>query len=232
MKTEVDLLIRNGNDLRRNRTPPFFGDVALDGDLLAGVGAMVGVRGRTEIDASGLAIAPGFINMLSWANESLIHDGRSQSDIRQGVTLEVLGEGHSMGPWTEDLKQLQREQQGDIRYNIEWTTLGEYLDWLTRRGISPNIASFVGATTIREHVIGFDNRRATPDELERMCALARHAMQEGALGVSSALVYSPATYADTAELIALAKVAAECHGLYISHLRNEAEACSRRSTSS
>ncbi|MBN2447520.1 MAG: D-aminoacylase [Phycisphaerae bacterium] len=223
MKTEVDLLIRNGTIYDGTGTPPFRGDVAVTGDSITGVGPLVGARGRIELDASGLAIAPGFINMLSWANESLIHDGRSQSDIRQGVTLEVLGEGHSMGPWNDELKQSQREQQGDIKYNIEWTTLGEYLNWLAQRGVSCNVASFVGATTVREHVVGFENRRPTADELDRMCTLVRQAMEEGALGVASALAYSPAAYAETDELIALAKVAAECHGLYISHIRNEGD---------
>lgn len=223
VNTQVDLLIRNGTICDGSGAAPFVGHLAIEGDSVVGVGVPDDIRGRVEVDAAGLAVAPGFVNMLSWANESLIEDGHSQSDIRQGVTLEVLGEGHSMGPWTVTLKQLQRERQGDIQYDIEWTTLGEYLDWLVQRGVSPNVASFVGATTIREHEVGFEDRRPAPDELQRMQALVRQAMEQGALGVSSALVYSPAAYADANELIALAKIAAECDGLYISHLRNEAD---------
>lgn len=223
MASEFDLLIRNGTIYDGTGAAPFVGNLAISGDSIVGVGARDDARGRIEVDAAGLAVAPGFVNMLSWANESLIADGRSHSDIRQGVTLEVLGEGHSMGPWTVALKELQREQQGDVKYDIEWTTLGEYLDWLVQRGVCPNIASFVGATTIREHEVGFEDRRPAPDELERMRALVRQAMGEGALGVSTALVYSPAVYADTEELVALAEVAAEYGGMYISHLRNEAD---------
>ncbi|MHC4092508.1 MAG: N-acyl-D-amino-acid deacylase family protein, partial [Planctomycetota bacterium] len=181
------------------------------------------VRGRTEIEAAGLAVAPGFINMLSWANESLLHDGRAQSDIRQGVTLEVLGEGHSMGPWNEAMKQEELEQQGDLQYEIAWTTLGEYLDHLVQRGISPNVASFVGATTVRIHVLGHEDRAATPAELDQMRALVQQAMLEGALGVSSSLIYAPAFYADTEELIALAEIAAQHGGMYVSHMRNEGD---------
>ncbi len=223
MAMEVDLLIRNGTLYDGTGRPGVVGDIGVDGDSIACVGAGEQARGRVEIDAQGLAVAPGFINMLSWANEALIHDGRSQSDIHQGVTLEVLGEGHSMGPWNDTLKQVQREQQGQIKYDIDWTTLGEYLDWLVGRGISPNVASFVGATTLREHEIDFENRRPTADELGHMQGLVRQAMEEGALGLSSALVYSPAAYAQTDELIALAAAAAEYDGLYISHLRNEAD---------
>jgi N-acyl-D-amino-acid deacylase len=161
--------------------------------------------------------------MLSWAGEALIHDGRSQSDIRQGVTLEVLGEGWSMGPLNAALKQEQIENQGDVRYAVEWTTLGEYLDWLTGRGVSCNVASFVGATTLRIHEIGHENRRATPEELDRMRALARQAMEEGAVGISTALIYAPSIFADTDEIVALASVVAEYGGLYASHIRNEAD---------
>ena len=159
--------------------------------------------------------------MLSWANRSLIEDGRSQSDIRQGVTLEVLGEGSSMGPLNDTMKRQMREQQGDIKYDIPWTTLGEYLDHLVRRGISCNVASFVGATTVRVHEIGYADRPPTPAELDRMRQLVREAMAEGAVGVSSALIYAPACYAKTDELIALCQAAAEAGGLYISHLRSE-----------
>jgi N-acyl-D-amino-acid deacylase len=220
---EFDLLIRNGTIYDGTGTVPFVGNVAVNGELIAEVGGPGDSRGRTEIKADGLAVAPGFINMLSWANESLIEDGRSQSNIRQGVTLEVLGEGWSMGPFNQALKQEQLEQQGDIKYDIEWSTLGEYLDYLARRGVSPNVASFVGATTVRIHELGHENRRPSPDELGRMRDLVRQALEEGALGVSSALVYAPSIFADTEELVALAAVAAEYDGMYISHIRNEGD---------
>ncbi len=218
---EYDVVIRNGVIYDGRGGPPFSGDVAIDGDTIAAVGALPNARGGTEIDATGLAIAPGFINMLSWANVSLIEDGRSQSDIRQGVTLEVLGEGWSMGPLNEEMKKEAVERQGDIRYDVAWTTLGQYLEHLVERGVSPNVASFVGAMTIRIHVLGYQDRPPTPDELDQMCGLVRQAMEEGAMGVSSALIYAPGCYAGTEELIALARVAAEYDGLYISHIRNE-----------
>ncbi len=220
---DYDVLIRGGTLYDGSGGPPVVGDVAVRGDTIAAVGPAATGRGRLELDARGLAVAPGFINMLSWANESLLHDGRSQSDIRQGVTLEVLGEGWSMGPLNDALKAEQREEQTDIRYEIDWTTLGEYLDGLVRRGVSCNVASFVGATTLRIHELGHVNRPPTPAELGRMCALARQALEEGAVGVSSALIYAPATFAGTDELIALAAVAAECGGLYASHIRNEGD---------
>ena len=221
--TDCDILIRNGNIYDGLGGPPVATDLAIRGDRIAAIGPRTQFRPRTEIDARGLAVAPGFINMLSWAGEALIHDGRSQSDIRQGVTLEVMGEGWSMGPLNAALKQEQLEQQGDVKYDIKWTTLGEYLDWLTQRGVSCNVASFVGATTLRIHELGHENRRATPAELYRMCALVRQAMEEGAMGVASALIYAPSIFADTDELIALAEVAARYDGMYISHLRNEAD---------
>ncbi len=170
-----DVLIRDGMVCDGSGGEPYRGCVAIDGDVIAAVGRLEGARGRAEIDAGGLAVAPGFINMLSWANESLIHDGRSQSDIRQGVTLEVLGEGSSMGPWNEAMKRSQRASQGDITFPIEWTTLGEYLAWLERRGISTNVASFVGAATVRIHEVGYADRRPTSAELDRMCQLVRRA---------------------------------------------------------
>ncbi len=166
-------------------------------------------------------MAPGFVNMMCWANESLIEDGRSQSDIRQGVTLEVMGEGDSMGPLDDALKAELVKRQGDIRYDVEWTTLGGYLEYLQDRGISTNVASFIGAATPRAYVIGFDDRPATPAELEQMEGLVRQAMEEGALGVASALIYPPGSFASTDELIALAKVAAASGGMYISHIRSE-----------
>jgi N-acyl-D-amino-acid deacylase len=216
-----DLVIRNGLIYDGSGSAPLRGGIAIQGDTIASVGDLGSASGKVEIDAGGQAIAPGFINMLSWATESLIVDGRSQSDIRQGVTLEVFGEGWSMGPLNEAMKRESREQQGDIRYEIDWTSLGEYLDGLVRRGISPNVASFVGATTVRIHELGYENRPPTPAELERMKNLVRQAMREGALGVGSSLIYAPAFYARTAELIELCRAAAEYGGSYISHMRSE-----------
>jgi len=216
-------IIRGGLIYDGSGGAPVAGDVVIEGDRITHVGPAVAKSSGRVIDAGGLAVAPGFINMLSWAGEALIHDGCSQSDIRQGVTLEVLGEGWSMGPLTDAMKQEQIEGQGDVEYGIEWTTLGEYLDWLTGRGVSCNVASFVGATTLRIHQIGYENRRATPEELDRMRALARQAMQEGAVGISPALIYPPSIFADTDELVALASVVADAGGLYASHIRNEAD---------
>ena len=201
---------------------PRAGDVAIDGDAITAVGTAL-ERGRTEIDASGLAVAPGFINMLSWATESLIEDGRSQSDIRQGVTLEVFGEGWSMGPLTEQMRRERLERQGDIRYEVPWTTLAQYLDHLVDRGVSCNVASLIGATTVRIHEIGYDDRPPTAEEVRRMQDLVRAAMRDGALGVGSSLIYAPATYATTDELVALCAAAAEHDGLYTSHIRSEME---------
>ena len=218
---EYDVVIRNGTIYDGSGAAPYRGDVAIDGDRIAAVGDVGRAVGTTEIDAAGLAVSPGFINMLSWANEALIEDGLGQSDIRQGVTLEVFGEGSSMGPLSEAMKEGKLESQGDIRYPIEWTTLGEYLDWLTGRGVAPNVASFVGATTVRIHVLGYEDRAPTEAELDEMRALVAKAMEEGALGVGSSLIYSPAFYAATDELIALAEVAGESGGMYISHIRGE-----------
>ena len=218
---DYDVILRQGTVYDGTGTAPMVADVAITGDTIAAIGDLSGVSGRVEVDVRGLAVAPGFINMLSWATESLIEDGRSQSDIRQGVTLEVFGEGWSMGPWTDAMKAEDLEQQGDITYDITWTTLGEYLEMLERRGVSPNVASFVGATTVRIHELGYQNRAPTAEELSRMQALVRTAMEEGALGVGSSLIYAPGFYADTEELIALAAVAGEYGGMYISHMRSE-----------
>lgn len=215
-----DVVIRQGLLVDGSGSAPYMGDLAIQGDRIVAMGKVDG-NGRMIIDAQGQAVSPGFINMMCWANESLIHDGRSQSDIRQGVTLEVLGEGWSMGPVNDRLKATLKARQGDIRYDIEWDTLDGYLQFLVRRGVSPNVASFVGAGGIRAYVVGFDDRPPTPDELAQMQALVRQAMAEGALGLSSALIYAPDMYADTAELIALAQAAAAYDGLYITHLRSE-----------
>src|SRR3990170_500556 len=207
-----DVIVRNASVYDGGGSAPYVADVAVRDDHIARIAPRVDGTARQEIDARGLAVAPGFINMLSWANVTLLADGRSQSDLRQGVTLEVLGEGTSMGPLSPAMKREMASRQGDLKYDVAWTTLGEYLD---------NVASFMGATTARIHVIGYENRLPSPRELDRMRDLVRAAMAEGAVGVSSALIYPPATYSDTAELIALAEVASEAGGLYISHIRNE-----------
>jgi N-acyl-D-amino-acid deacylase len=218
---QYDLVIRNGTIYDGSGSTGYDGDIAINGDAIVAIGDLGKASGKTEIDATGLAVAPGFINMMCWANASLIEDGRSQSDIRQGVTLEVLGEGSSMGPLNEAMKEEMLRRQGDITYDIEWTTLDEYLVFLEERGVSPNVASFIGAATPRKYVIGHEDRPPTPDELEEMRGIVRSAMKEGALGVASALIYPPGSFAETDELIALAEVAAENDGIYISHLRNE-----------
>jgi len=219
--TQYDILIRNGTIYDGSGGAPVTGDIAINGDTIVSVGAIGSATGRTEIDAKGLAVAPGFINMLSWAGTPLLADGRSQSDIRQGVTLEVFGEGTSGGPLTDAMKTEMLEQQGDIKYAIEWTTLKEYLDHLVAKGVSTNIASFVGATTVRTQVLGEQDREPTEAELQTMRGLVAQAMREGALGVGSSLIYAPAFYAKTPELIALARVAGEYGGIYISHMRSE-----------
>lgn len=217
-----DVLLRNGLIYDGSGEIPFTADVALNGDHIVEIGEISG-SARLDLDVSGLAVAPGFINMMCWGNESLIEDGRSQSDIRQGVTLEVLGEGWSMGPLNDELKDYKRSRQGDIRYDISWTSLDEYLTFLTERGVSPNVASFVGAGIVRTIVLGFEDRRPSSEELAQMEALTAQAMVEGALGVSSALIYAPDSYADTAELSALARVSAAYDGIYITHLRSESD---------
>jgi N-acyl-D-amino-acid deacylase len=215
-----DIVMRGGTIYDGEGGSPYAADLAIDGDTVAAVMPAIGDRGRREIDVSGLAVAPGFINMLSWAVPSLIADGQAQSDVRQGVTLEVFGEGSSMGPLTDGMRRDQIERQADIKYDIPWTTLREGLDHLVTLGVSVNVASFVGATTLRVHEVGYDDRPATPDELERMRGLARAAADGGALGLGSALIYTPGTFASTEELVALAESAG---GTYISHLRNEGD---------
>ena len=215
-----DAVITSGQIYDGSGGPSYVADVGIKDGHIVAIGQL---RPDADeiIDAHGLAVAPGFINMLSWANESLIEDGRSQSDIRQGVTLEVMGEGWSMGPLNEQMKLEMIRSQGDIKFGIEWTTLGEYLEYLVRKGVSTNIASFVGATTVRVYAVGYEDRPPTSKELEQMCKLVREAMQEGAVGVSSALIYAPGFYADIDELIALAAVASEYGGMYVSHIRSE-----------
>ncbi len=220
---DYDVVIRNGTMYDGSGGPPFTADVGIRGDRIAAIGELAGKTARLEIDAAGKAVAPGFINVLSWATESLIHDPRSLSDVRQGVTLEIFGEGESMGPLNEAMKKELVEQQVDIHYDVEWTTLGEYLEYLETKGVATNVASFVGATTVRIHELGHADRPPTKEELERMRGLVRAAMEEGALGVGSSLIYAPAFYADTEELVELCKVAASYGGRYITHMRSEGE---------
>lgn len=218
-----DVLIKNGTIVDGSGEASYIGSVGIIGDTIAAVGDLERAKGETEINAEGLTIAPGFINMLSWSTESLIVDGKSESDIRQGVTLEVMGEGWSMGPLNEKMKAESKASQKDYTYEIDWTTLGEYLQSLENRGISCNVASFVGATTLRIHELESENRPPNTEEMERMKALARTAMEEGAMGIGSSLIYAPAFYAETEELIELCKVASEYDGMYISHMRSEGD---------
>ena len=218
-----DVIIRSGTVYDGLGGTPVVADIGINGDRIAALGDLSGYRADREIDATDLAVAPGFINMLSWATVSLIEDGRAMSDIKQGVTLEVMGEGSSMGPLNERMKAEARERQGDIRYEIEWTTLDEYLRFLEKRGISPNVASYVGATTVRVHELGYEDRAPDAAELARMQQLVRDAMRDGALGVGSSLIYAPASFADTDELVALVDAAAEYGGGYITHMRSEGD---------
>ncbi|TMI96930.1 MAG: D-aminoacylase [Bacteroidetes bacterium] len=220
-KNKYDTIIRNGMIYDGNGGEPFQADIAVNADTIAFIGDLTNESAKDEIDAKGMAVAPGFINMLSWSNESLIQDGRSQGEIRQGVTLEVMGEGESMGPLNARMKDRMQKGQTDIKYNVEWNTLGEYLDWLVKRGISCNVSSFVGATTVRDYVIGEDDKDPTPEQLDSMKLLVRQAMEEGAMGVGSSLIYPPAFFAKTNELIELSKEASKYGGMYISHMRNE-----------
>ena len=217
-----DILIKNGTIADGSGSPTYIGSVGVNADTIAAVGKLK-ATGTIEIDATGLVVAPGFINVLSWATESLIEDGMSLSDIMQGVTLEVFGEGWSMGPLNRDLKnKLQLPTaQGDIKYDIDWNSLDEYLQSLTKRGISPNVASFIGATTVRINHIGYEDRAPTDQELISMQNMVKEAMEGGALGVGSSLIYAPAFYSTTEELIALCKIASDYDGLYISHMRSE-----------
>jgi N-acyl-D-amino-acid deacylase len=220
-QTTFDIIIRGGTVYDGTGAPGRRADIGIQGDRIAGVGDLTSVQSTSVIDASGLAVAPGFINMLSWSNESLLIDGRSQGEVREGVTTQIFGEGSSMGPLTPEMKRRMIEQMGDLKYPITWNSLSEYLRHLEEQGISQNVASFIGATTIREHVIGLEDKQATPEQLNQMRALVREEMEAGALGIGSSLIYAPAFYASTEELIELCKVAAQLRGKYISHMRSE-----------
>src|SRR5918995_744657 len=212
-----DVIVRGGTIFDGTGSPGRRSDVGLRGDRIAVVGDLSAAQAPAIIDASGLAVAPGFINMLSWSTESLLVDGRSQGEIRQGVTTQIFGEGSSMGPLNDAMKK----RMGELKFDITWTTLSEYLTELERRGVSQNVASFLGATTVREHVIGLADRKPTPTELDTMRDIVRREMEAGALGIGSSLIYAPAFYASTEELIELCKVAASYRGKYISHMRSE-----------
>ncbi|MEO0339204.1 MAG: D-aminoacylase [Bacteroidota bacterium] len=218
---QYDVIIKNGTVYDGSGEPGQLTDVGIINDTIAKLGDLSNATASTIIDASGQAVAPGFINMLSWATVSLLADGRGLSDLKQGVTLEVMGEGWSMGPLTPKMKEDELNSQGDIKYDIEWNTLGEYLQYLEDKGVSMNVASYVGATTVRIHEIGYEDRSPTEEEMAKMQDLVREAMREGAIGVSSSLIYAPAFYADTEELIALSKAASEYGGSYVTHMRSE-----------
>ena len=220
---QFDLIVRGGTIVDGSGGQPFTGDVGISGDRIVAVAPHLDGMATPTIDATGLAVAPGFVNMLSWANDSLIEDGVGESDIRQGVTLEVMGEGWSEGPLTEKMVNDELKQQGDIKHPIPWRTLRDYQSFMERRGIAPNIASFVGATTVRMHELGEDDVDPTPAQLATMQNLVRAAMNEGAMGLGSSLIYAPAIFAETPELIALATASAQCGGMYISHMRNESD---------
>ncbi len=216
-----DIIIKNGMVYDGTGARPRRADVGIKGDRIVAVGDLKSAKAATVVDARGLAVAPGFINMLSWAVDDLVVDGRSLGDIKQGVTTEIFGEGDSMGPLNEEMKRRRMAAQGDLKFEIEWTTLAEYLQHLEKRGVSPNVASYIGATTIREYVIGLEDRKATPEQLAQMRELVRREMEAGALGIGSSLIYAPAFYAPTEELIEMCKVAARYKGKYISHMRSE-----------
>jgi len=220
-QASFDVIIRGGTVYDGTGAPGRRADVGIQGDRIGAIGDLTSVQATSIIDATGLAVAPGFINMLSWSTDSLLVDGRSQGEIREGVTTQIFGEGDSMGPLTPEMKRRAIEQMGDLKFSITWTTLSEYLKQLEERGVSQNVASFIGATTIREHVIGLEDKQATPAQLDEMRALVRDEMEAGALGIGSSLIYAPAFYASTEELIELCKVAAQYRGKYISHIRSE-----------
>lgn len=218
---KFDVVIRNGTVYDGTGTAPVVLDIGINADTIAKMGNLTDAAGKVDIDAMGLAVAPGFINMLSWATESLLIDGKSQSDIRQGVTLEVFGEGTSMGPLNEAMKRSMREQMRDYTFDITWTTLGQYLEALEQKGVSCNVASFVGATTLRIHALGMENEAPTAVQMEDMKGLAKQAMEEGAMGIGASLIYAPASYSTTGELIELSKIASDYGGMYITHMRGE-----------
>ena len=218
-----DILIRGGTIVDGSGGDPFTGDVAIRGDRIVAVAPRIDGAAPRIIDATGLTVTPGFINMLSWADESLIEDGAGESDTRQGVTLEVFGEGWSNGPITAAIAKREEGRQGDLKHPIPWRSLGDYFRFMTARGIAPNIASFVGHGNVRDYVLGEGDVDPTPAQLAEMQNLVRQGMNDGGMGLGSSLIYAPGTYAETPELIALATASAQCGGMYISHMRNESD---------
>jgi N-acyl-D-amino-acid deacylase len=218
---KYDLLITNARIVDGTGDPGYLGSILIQDDTIVAVGREIMAKSKQIIDAEGHVLCPGFINMLSWATESLLHDGRAMSDLKQGVTLEVMGEGWSMGPLNDTMAEEMLSTQGDIKFEIKWRTLGEYLSHLEEKGVSPNVASFVGATTVRIHELSYENRPPSTAEMEEMKKLVVHAMEEGAVGLATSLIYAPGFYADTDELIELSKAIAPYDGLYITHMRSE-----------
>ena len=216
-----DVIIRGGTVYDGSGARPRKADVGIKGDKVVAIGDLRLAKAALIVDAAGMAVAPGFINMLSWSTESMIVDPRSLGELKQGVTTQIMGEGWSMGPLNDRMKKQMKDDQGDLKFDIEWTTLAEYLQFLEKRGVSQNVASFVGATTIRMYVLGEEDKQPTPDQLQQMRDLVRREMEAGALGIGSSLIYAPAFYARTEELIEMCKVAAEYKGKYISHMRSE-----------
>lgn len=219
---DFDVIISNGILYDGLGNEPIKSDIGITGEYISQIGDLATFTSKQHIDAANMVVAPGFINMLSWATQPLLVDGRALSDIKQGVTLEIMGEGNSMGPLNDAMKISMKEKQSNIKYDVTWTTLNEYLERIVDQGVSVNVASYVGATTVRIHELGYINRKPTPEELIRMQNLVEEAMLDGAIGVGSSLIYTPASFADTDELIALVKIAAKYNGAYISHLRSEA----------
>lgn len=217
----LDVIIRGGTVYDGSGRKPVKADVGIVGDKVVSIGDLSRQKALISIDASGMAVAPGFINMLSWSTESLIVDPRSLGELKQGVTTQIFGEGFSMGPLNERMKKQMKDDQGDLKFDIGWTTLAEYLQYLEKRGVSQNVASYVGATTIRMNVIGEEDKQPTPEQMQQMRELVRREMEAGALGIGTSLIYAPAFYAKTEELIEMCKVAAKYKGKYISHMRSE-----------
>jgi N-acyl-D-amino-acid deacylase len=217
-----DVVIHNAMIYDGSGGKPYSGEIAIDGDRIAYVGVQRALRGRTEIDARGRAAAPGFIDMMGHSEESLLIDGRGVSGLKQGITLDVFTE-QSMGPLSPEMARLMVERQGDLKYDVNWRTLGQYLDGLQQRGIAPNVASFVGEGEVRVHVLGEGDVTPSPDQLAAMRALVRQAMEEGAMGLTTALIYAPMNYAKTPELIAMAEESARCGGIYTAHMRSEGD---------
>ncbi len=218
---KFDVIIRGGTIYDGTGGKPYVADVGITGDVVTSIGDLSRSKAKLEVDAAGMAVAPGFINMLSWSTETLIVDPRSLGKLKQGVTTQIFGEGWSMGPLNDRLKKQLKDDQGDLKYDVRWTSLAEYLQYLEKKGISQNVASFIGATTIRQYVIGDGDKQPTPEQMQQMRELVRTEMKEGALGIGSSLIYAPAFYAKTDELIQMCKVAAEYKGKYISHMRSE-----------